>query len=91
MTVVDQALGLVGHWLAWLFSLLAGVFVAIEAAMRRMMNGLHIAAGMQTVILLLVDVVLIVLAVRVLGGVFRILLMAFLVLLLVHIVLAGAR
>jgi hypothetical protein len=89
--MVDQALGTIGHWIAWLLAFVFGLFAVVEDAVRRLMDQLHIAAGMQTVILVLLTVALIILAIRVFGGIFRILLMAFLVLLLIHVVLHQGR
>ena len=85
--MVDQALGTVGHWLVWLLAFVLRLFGVAEATMRHLMAQLHIAAQMQTIILLLLTIALIILAIRVFGGAFRILLMVFLVLLLLHIVM----
>jgi hypothetical protein len=89
--MVDQALGTVGHWIAWLLAFVFGLFGLAEGAMRRLMGQLHIESGLQTVILVLLTVALIILAIRVFGGIFRILLMVFLVLLLIHVVMHHGR
>ena len=88
---MDQALGLVGHWMLWLFGLVAAIFFTVENAFRALMDQLGIAHALQSIILLLLTIVLIVLAFRVFGGLFRILLMVFLVLLLAHLLLPELR
>jgi hypothetical protein len=83
---IDQALTTVGGWLAWLFALVVSLFAIITHAMRQLMDQLHIAPPIQSVIMILLVIALIILAIRLFGGIFRILLMVFLVLLLLEFV-----
>jgi hypothetical protein len=89
--MVDHTLGTVGYWLAWLVAFVLGLFAVIENAMRHLMDQLNVAAPTQTIILLLLTVALILLALRVFGGLFRILLTLLLLLLLAHIVMHHGR
>ncbi len=85
--MVDQALTIVGHWLALLLDLLLTVFGTVVHGMRHIMAELHIASGLQTLIMVLVVVALVIVAVRLLGGVVRLLLATFLILLLVRVLM----
>ena len=87
--MIDQSLGLVGYWITWLLAFVFSVFGAVEDAFRRLLDRLHVAPGLQSIILILLAIVLIVTAVRVFGGILRILLIVFFGLLLVHVLMSG--
>ena len=87
--MADQALATVAQWLAWAVTFVFWLFGALEGAMRQLLGQLHIRGPLASVILLLTAVALIVVAVRVFGGVLRLLLIAFLVLLLWHLLTHG--
>ena len=69
---------------------LAGL-AAVEQWLRVQLTGLGIAPAIQTVIMLAVAVLLILLVLRVFGGVIRVLLVVFLILLALHVVLPLAH
>ena len=71
-------------------AVLAGL-AAVEQWLRVQLTGLGIAPTIQTVIMLAVAVLLILLVLRVFGGVIRVLLVVFLILLALHVVLPLAH
>ena len=71
-------------------TVLAGL-TAVEQWLRVQLTGLGIAPAIQTAIMLAVAVLLILLVLRVFGGVIRVLLVVFLILLALHVVLPLAH
>ena len=71
-------------------AVLAGL-AAVEQWLRIQLTGLGVAPSLQTAVMLAVAVLLIVLVLRVFGGVIRVLLIVFLVLWALHVVLPLAH
>jgi len=85
MDQVNGAIHTLGYYLQLLLGFGLRLFVTLEAACRTLLSQIGVPANIQTVVLLVIDVLLILLILRLLGGVFRVLLTLFLVLLLVHV------
>lgn len=89
MEMIDHALAAVGTVLLALLGLLAGLFGTLENALRGAMQGAGLAHDVQTAVLVIAGVLFVVAALRLLGGVFRLLIIAFLILLLLHVAMPG--
>ena len=83
MNAVNDALRTVTHWLelAWADT--------VEASLHVLMTQLGVPRNIQTVVLLVIDVLLIITVLRLFGGVIRVLLLLFLILLVLHILTTG--
>ena len=91
MSQVDHAINsLLALFRAAADVVLAGL-AAVEQWVRIKLTGLGVAPGIQTVIMLAVAVLLILLVLRVFGGVIRVLLVVFLILLALHVLLPLAH
>lgn len=86
MDQVNGALGTVGYWLQLGLGLLLRLFAAVEAGTRSLLAQAGVPANLQTVALLVIDVLLAVAVVRLFGGLIRVVLILFLVLLVLHVV-----
>lgn len=87
MQRVDQAITKLLALIKGLVDLLLSGLAAIEVWLRGQLHGLGVAPPIQTVILIAVAVVLIVVALRLFGGVLRAVVVIFLVLLALHAVI----
>ncbi len=84
MEMVDHALAAVGGVLVALLGLLLGLFGALDEALRHAMSGAGLPREAQTAVIVIAGVVFAIIALRLLGGVFRVLILIFVVLLLLH-------
>ncbi len=85
MDQVDGALRTVGYWLQLGLGLLLRLFAAVEASTRSLLAQAGVPANLQTIVLLVIDVLLAVVVVRLFGGIIRVVLVLFLILLVLHI------
>ena len=91
MEKVDQAINaLLALFASAADAVLAGL-AAIEQWLRGQLTGLGVAPQIQTVIMVAAAIVLLLLVLRVFGGVIRIVLVIFLILLALHVVLPLAH
>lgn len=91
MEKVDQAINaLLALFASAADAVLAGL-AAIEQWLRIQLTGLGVAPRIQTVIMIAAAIVLLLLVLRVFGGVIRVVLVIFLILLALHVVLPIAH
>jgi hypothetical protein len=88
MDVVNHGLAAVAAILATVLGLLLGVFGAFEGWMRELMERAGLPHELQTILLIVLGVAFVVAALRLFGGVLRLLIIVLLILLLLHDVLA---
>ncbi len=87
--MVSQALATLVSWFRASLHALSSVLAVIDTALRQDLGRLGIPADAQRVLLLIINVALIILVLRLFGGVIRVLLVVFFVLLLVHVLAPG--
>jgi hypothetical protein len=91
MEKVDQAINaLLALFASAADAVLAGL-AAVEQWLRTQLTGLGVEPRIQTVIMVAVAIVLLLLVLRVFGGVIRVVLVVFLILLALHVVLPLAH
>ena len=88
--MVDQALHTAGRWLELLIGLLLGVFGVIEGFCLLVLTAAHVPENLQQIALIVVAALFIISALRLFGGVLRVLLTVFLLLLALHVMLRMA-
>ncbi len=86
MDQIDDALHTVTYWLRLGLEVMLRMFVILEAAAHAGLSQIGIPDRVQTVVLLVVDVLLAVLVVRLFGGLIRVILILFLILLVLHLI-----
>lgn len=91
MEKVDQAINaLLALFASAADAVLAGL-AAVEQWLRTQLTGLGVAPQIQTAIMIAVAILLLLLVLRVFGGVIRVVLVVFLILLALHVVLPLAH
>lgn len=89
MDSVHQIVAAFLSLLAGLLRLVLSGLAALEAWLRLQLTALHVSPQLQPVILIAVAVLFLLLALRVMGGVIRLIVLVFLVLLILHILVPG--
>ena len=89
MNAVNDALRTVTYWLELGWGATLRLFSAMEASFHTLMTQLGVPRNIQTVLLLIADVLLIIVVLRLFGGAIRLLLLLFLILLVLHILTTG--
>ncbi len=91
MDQVNNALHLVGHWIEALLSLLMSIFGTVEVMAHNAMTRAGLPSDVQEVVLLAVGVIFILGALRIFGGLLRLLVIVLLILFLLHVVAPLSR
>jgi len=91
MEAVDKAFGVVKTLLLDVIALILGVFVAVEAWARVTLAQAGVPRDLTNVVLIALAIALFLFALRVFGGIIRVLLVLFLMLLVVHLLLGTAH
>lgn len=89
MRSVEQAFALVRSLFLDVVALVLGVFVAVEGWARGALAQAGVPRDVSNVVLILLAVLLFILALRIFGGLIRVLLVVFLALLLFHLLLSA--
>jgi len=88
---MTQAIDFVLSLILRLIGLVMAAIAIIDAFLRGLMDRAGIGSQVQAIVLVAVAVLFIVAALRVFGGVLRLLIIVFLVLLLVHVLMPGLQ
>ncbi len=91
MDQVNSAFRLVGHWVGELLTVLISIFGVVEGAAHNAMTRAGLPSDLQEVVLLGIGVVFVLAALRVFGGLLRLLIIVLLILFLLHVVAPMAR
>lgn len=89
MTQVDDALQTLHGWFQAAVSFLSRLLTAVDLSLQQMLEHAGVPPDARTILVLAIDVVVILLVVRVFGGLIRALLIVFLLLFLVHLLSSG--
>ena len=89
MTQIDDALQTLTAWFHAAVSLLSRLLGAVDLSLQQMLAQAGVPQDARTILVLAIDIVVILLVLRVFGGLIRALLIVFLLLFLVHLLASG--
>ena len=89
VTQIDNALQTLTAWFFAAVSLFRRLLTAVDQSLQQLLAHAGVPQDARTILVLAIDIVVILLVVRVFGGLVRALLIVFLLLFLVHLVASG--
>ena len=89
MTDINHALAILSTWFYAAVSLLRRLLTALDASLQQLLAQAGVSQDARTLLVLAMDIIVILLVVRLFGGLIRALLIVFLLLFLLHLLASG--